>query len=100
MLKKSFTSRYGYHSVGVHKVRQVAVDEANKEGHVLIHSFSSKTAHDDECDPVRRKTYLLNGADFTLWLSDAKLLEVNKSPLFQAYAYLKTLEEFDGAMEV
>lgn len=46
------------------------------------------------------KSYFIKGQDFTDYLSDTALLPENKTPLSQAYLYLKTLPEFAGAIDV
>lgn len=84
------------------RVVQISLDLRTPDASLLVHFHVNAAARISELAPIYTKTYSLLNEDgeFDQYFRDNMLQPAGDSPLAQAYGYLKTLSDFEGAIDV
>ena len=91
-LQKQVTTKYGV-PAEYHKVIDTSINWHNKTATIRVGSFATEEARRSGCSPIGMRVYMPEN-------SDGSTFEVNEPVQAQAYAYLKTLNDFADTIDV
>lgn len=102
-LEKEVMLPSGY-TAGFWVVRGIELDYAARAARLRIALYKDAAARDAGASPVRlpglpEGVLDIRGADFENYFGEGVLAEAGKTPLSQAYAWIKAQQVFDGAKE-
>lgn len=109
-LQKDITLDIGLETKAYYKVDTISLDYKNKRFHISLSTYINKKARDDIKQPLLTKQYDANAGmgmfpleyqngKFDLYFSCA-VMDIEGNTVKQAYAFLKTLDEFVGAEDI
>ena len=107
-IQKSITDKYGVTHTAYLRIDKVSVQtqyEGTSTAEIFVEIYTSSSAR-SKADAANRKTpfmagrYRVEGSDFNTYFADGVLDDDTKSPLKQAYAWLKTKNDSSGNGQV
>lgn len=86
------------------KINSVKIDysySSNVRIDILLDGYLNSQTRNDNYSPTTRKSYtLVNPIDFTVLCGTDGKNNISNNPLKVSYDYLKTLDEFQGSIDV
>jgi len=104
-IQKSITDENGVTHTSYTRIRKVALDTQYDgtnvaEIHIEIYASAATRSKSDASVrklPIKQGLYQIEGTTYNTYFADSVLDDVDKSPLKQAYTWLKTYNDTDTA---
>lgn len=83
-----------------HRVSYLNVDVDGQCGEVVVKIYKDKATRDANGQPFASKSFQITNDSFPNYLTASDVDPLNINHISQAYEYLKTLPDYQGALDV